>query len=162
MTAAGNTAGSGAHELGEHPRDGGFRRVSRVPEPLALARMRALVLEVAAGGADMLEDGLAGFQQWRFFATLCGSAWAAGARRDSRAARRLLQRRLRVLGTRPIPLATAVTLPPGSPVHVAGIARAMPGSGVESHIWFVSATSTGSVRVLVEEGRDFLVYDRSG
>ena len=30
--------------------------------------MRAMLLDCALGGADLLEDGLAGFEQWRFLA----------------------------------------------------------------------------------------------
>src|SRR5689334_14866130 len=101
MAEAGDAAGPRAIWLGETPRDGGgFRRISRFPEPLALARLRSQLLQVAVGGDGLLEDGLAGFQSWKFLTTLAESAWTDGARRDSPAARRLLTRRLRMLGTR--------------------------------------------------------------
>src|SRR5262245_34116525 len=106
-------------DLGETLIEGGFRRVSRLPEPTALARMRALLLDVAAGGGaagGALAEGLAGFEEWRFLAALCEDEWGAVARRDSRAARRVLARRLRMLGTRPITLTAAATLPVGSTV----------------------------------------------
>src|SRR5204862_1142588 len=112
--------------MGETSRDdGGFTRVSPLPTPRALARLRAALLEVASGGDTLLAAALAGFEEWRFLAPLCDSAWLAGARRDSLAARRLLARRLRVLGTRPVGFDAAAALPAGAPVHLRGTALTM-------------------------------------
>jgi hypothetical protein len=147
----------------ETPRDGGgFRRLSRFPEPMALARLRARLLDAASGGAGPVEDGLAGFQSWKFLITLCESAWTAGARRDSAAARRLLQRRLRMLGIRATSFAAAAALPAGAAVHLRGVARAMPAHGPDpepSHIWRVGTSEVG---LLVEEGRDFFLTGEAG
>jgi hypothetical protein len=158
-----------SNELGETALEGGFRRVTREPEPLALARLRELVLEVAAGGSDQLRAGLEGFQSWRSLATLCGSEWSAGARRSSAAARRILERRLRELGRAPCRLEHAAGLPIGASVHVRGIVRHLrplrpvdPASsegGLKSHIWSRSAMNTDNVRVQVEEGHDFFLTD---
>ncbi len=151
--------------LGETTFEGGFRRVTLGPEPLALARLRELLLEVASGGSDQLREGLAGFRSWRSLATLCGTEWTAGARRSSAGARRVLQRRLRVLGSAPISIARAAELAPGSPVHVRGTIRPLlpvdRGSegGLKSHIWSHSAMNTDNVRVAVEEGHDFFLTD---
>src|SRR5215468_5889441 len=126
--------------------EGGFRRVSRVPEPLALARMRTMLLEAAAGGATLLEDGLAAFGEWKFLTTLCESVWSAGARRDSRASRRLLQRRLRTLGTRPVSFITAASLPSGSAVHLRGVVQRLSSNSPKAYIWSVSTIGTDNVR----------------
>jgi hypothetical protein len=151
-----------AFALGETPLEGGFRRVTRPPEPLALARLRELLLDVAAGSSDGLRDALEGFRSWSSLATLCGSEWIAGARRSSVAARRVLQRRLRALGAKPVAVAQATELPIGSAVHVRGFIRAMASAagaegGPKSHIWFHSATYTDNVRVVVEQGHDFFL-----
>ena len=149
--------------VGETALPGGFRRVSPGPEPLALTRLRALLLEVASGGGTRLGEALEGFRSWRFLALLCGSEWTAGARRSSTAARRLLQRRLRALGTAPISVASAARLPIGSSVHIHGTIRPMlptRSKGTpKSHIWSRSAMSTHNVRALVEEGHDFFLTD---
>jgi hypothetical protein len=157
--------------FGETPFEGGFHRVSPGPEPLALARLRGLLLAVASGGSDQLRVGLEGFQSWRSLATLCGTEWTAGARRGSAAARRLLQRRLRALGTAPIPVSRAAELPPGSSVHVRGTIRpvlptgaatgtaAGPVGGLKSHIWSQRTMNTDNVRGAVEEGHDFFLTD---
>jgi hypothetical protein len=156
--------------LGEIAFEGGFRRVTRGPEPLALARLRELLLEVAGAGSDQLRAGLEGFQSWRSLATLCGTEWTAGARRGSPAARRVLARRLRSLGAAPISVAQATRLPVGSAVHLRGIIRPLlpddDGSGSEgglkSHIWSHSAMDTDNVRLAVEEGHDFFLLDEKG
>jgi hypothetical protein len=153
--------------LGEVATEHGFHRVSRAPEPLALARLRALLLDVATDGGALLREGLEGFQSWRFLASLCGTEWASGARRSSGAARRVLQRRLRVLGTRPITVATAARLPTGAPAHVRGT---IPASSDRSsrlsahiaHIWSLSAMDTDNVRFTVEDGHDFFLTDEEG
>jgi hypothetical protein len=152
--------------LGELAVEAGFRRVSRGPEPLALARLRALLLEVASGGSERLREGLEGFQSWRSLATLCGTEWTAGTRRSSTAARRLLQRRLRALGAAPISVETAARLPLGASAHVRGTIRPMIPTGSEgdlkSHIWFHSTVNTDNVRFVVEEGHDFFLTDEEG
>jgi hypothetical protein len=162
MGSAQNTADPGETELGETVADGGFRRVSRVPEPSALARMRALVRDVALGGPAPLETGLLGFQQWRFLSTLCESAWADGARRDSRAARRVLRRRLQALGAQPLDFDAAAALPAGAPVHLRGTALRMLPGRLESHIWGCRELNKINLRLLVEEGHDFLLADAAG
>ena len=152
-----------AGQIGETPyAQGGFRRVSPLPEPLALARMRKMFREVAIGGAPLIANGLAGFAQWKFLAALAGSDWSAGARRDSGAARRLLQRRLRALGTRPMGFADADRLAVGSPVHLSGVARARSAGNRESHIWVLGTIDAHNVRLMVEEGHDFFLTDPEG
>jgi hypothetical protein len=156
--------------LGEVATEHGFHRVSRAPEPLALARLRALLLDVATDGSALLREGLEGFQSWRFLASLCGTEWASGARRSSGAARRVLQRRLRVLGTRPITIASAAQLPIGAPAHVRGtiapLSSGRPSAGRLSahiaHIWSLSAMDTENVRFTVEDGHDFFLTDKEG
>jgi hypothetical protein len=150
--------------LGETVCEAGFRRVSALPEPLALARLRELLLEIGTGGSATLRAGLEGFRSWSALAALCGSEWSAGARRGSAAARRVLERRLRALGAAPISLARAAELSPGTAVHVRGTIRPLlpedrsrSEGGLKSHIWTYGAMATDNVRVVVEEGHDFFL-----
>jgi hypothetical protein len=149
-------------ELGDTPRPGGFRRASRVPAPRALAHMRALLLEAAAGDSALARQGLTAFQEWRFLASLLGSAWADGARRASSAGIRMLRRRLRALGTRPIDVAAAVASPPapGTWVHLRGTARRMGQGRATSDIWVIRTVNTDNVRLILEEGDDFFLQDQ--
>jgi hypothetical protein len=142
--------------------EGGFRRVSPPPEPLALARMRSLLLEATLGGSDPLHAALEGFGSWRFLAPLSGSAWTAGARRDSVATRRVLRRRLLTLAAPPMSAAEAAGLPSGSPVHLLGTAKTMLPGRMSSHIWSRSTLDTDNVRFEVEEGHDFLLSPNTG
>jgi hypothetical protein len=166
MSEGGDAAGPRAIWLGETARDGGgFRRISRFPEPLALSRLRAQLLGAALGGDGLLEDGLAGFQSWKFLTTLAESAWTDGVRRDSPAARRLLRRRLRMLGTRAASFPQAAALTAGSAVHVRGVARRMPAAQSarpDAPIWQVSTMTTALAQLLVEEGQDFFLADDAG
>jgi hypothetical protein len=157
--------GTSEPQLGEVAFEGGFRRVSRGPEPLALARLRELLLDVALNGSATLRDALEGFESWRSLGVLCGTEWTAGARRGSIAGRRVLQRRLRALGIPPVSLSGAASLPVGSPVHIRGIILPLSPSRLKSHmsyIWFHSAMSTHNVRFAVEEGHDFFLTDEDG
>jgi hypothetical protein len=137
--------------------DDGFRRVSRAPEPLALLRLRELLLDVSLGGSERLREGLAGFHSWRFLATLCGSLWTAGARRASPAARRLLRRRLRVLGARPLPIAEAAALPPGTAVHLEGVILPRRGYAAGARLWNHAVPAGERRGDVVDEGHDFLL-----
>jgi hypothetical protein len=171
--------------LGEFETERGFRRVSRAPEPLALARLRELLLDVASDGSVLLRQGLEGFESWRSLASLCGTEWTAGVRRSSVAARRVLQRRLRVLGAQPIDLTDAAGLPVGSSVHVRGTVvgvapgrrpiddtqTAAPRTTRPAHIsyithigdiWSLSTMNTDNVRLAIEEGHDFFLTDEKG
>jgi hypothetical protein len=160
----------GLAALGERATATGFRRVSRAPEPLALARLRELLLDVTLGGSEHLRAALEGFETWRALAPLVGTEWAAGARRSSVAARRVLERRLRALGVAPVPVSAATALPVGAAVHVRGTIRpAAPITpfigGLTSHIghiWSHGATNTDNVRLEVEEGHDFFLTDEEG
>ncbi len=135
----------------------GFRRVSPAPQPLALARLRELLLEAASAGATLSRAGLEGFGSWRFVATLCGTEWARGSRRSSLAALRILRRRLQALGARPTSFEAAAALPAGSPVHLTGIIRPLRPGRAKSHIWLHREVNSHNVRLAVEEGHDFLL-----
>lgn len=155
-------------QLGETTFDDGFRRVSRAPEPLALVRLRDLLLDAASDMTPLSRLGLEGFHSWRWLEALCGSGWASGTMAGSLAARRVLQRRLRVLGTRPISVEEAEALPVGSAVHLRGTIRPTSPSSKSrlkshmSHIWSQSAMTGDNVRLLVEEGQHFFVTDGYG
>lgn len=161
MGSAGHSVGGAGPPEPPGP-EGGWRRVSEVPGPTALTRMRHLLLEASTGGGEALEDAARAFHAWRFLAVLCASAWTDGARRESQAARRLLRRRLRLLGSRPMTLAAASLQPAGSPVHLVGTARGMPPGRPGSHIWRNSEEEAGGRRVLIEEGHDFSLVDDTG
>jgi hypothetical protein len=154
---------------GEFAIDGGFRRVSRGPEPLALARLRELLRDIAT--TETLRAALEGFGEWRSLAALCGTQWAAGARRSSATTRRVLQRRLRALAAAPISVEEARALPFGSPVHLRGTIRPLvpavrdgAGSegGLKTHIWSHSAMNTDNVRFELEVGHDFFLVEEKG
>ncbi|MDB4980055.1 MAG: hypothetical protein JWM82_807 [Myxococcales bacterium] len=149
-------------EPGETIIEDGFRRVSPPPAPLALARLRELLLDVASDGADVTRAALEGFHSWRFVSTLCGTEWARGGRRSSLAARRVLRRRLRALGARPSSFEAASALPVGSPVHLEGTVRSLHPGRATSHIWSHSAMQAHNVRLEVEEGHDFLLVEETG
>ena len=147
---------------GEITFEGGFRRVSKAPEAQSLARLRALLLEITNGGSAPLREALEGFRSWRGLETLCGTEWTAGTLRTSVTARRLLRRRLRALGTAPLPVGGVAALPIGSPAHVRGTIRPMLPSRLKAHIWSHSASYTDNVRLVVEEGHDFFLTDDAG
>jgi hypothetical protein len=152
-------------EIGELEIDDGFRRVSPEPAPHALARLRALLLDVASDGGPLLRQGLEGFQSWQSLAALCGTEWSDGLLRASTAARRVLRRRLQGLGVGAISVARAEELPPGTPVHLHGSARPVLPSRLNahiSHIWSRSAMTTDNVRVTLEEGHDFFLAEEGG
>jgi hypothetical protein len=158
-----------ADALGESATPTGFRRVSLGPAPLALARLRELLLDIARGGTENMRAALEGFETWRSLAPLAGSDWAAGARRSSPAARRVLERRLRALGARALSVRAAAQLPVGSTVHVRGTIRPAVPLRVEGgltshicHIWSHGAMTTDNVRFEVEEGHDFFLTDDEG
>jgi hypothetical protein len=150
--------------LGETANEEGFRRVSRAPEPLALVRMRDLLLEAAADITPLSRQGLESFHSWRWLEALIGSGWASGTAAGSLAARRVLQRRLRILGTRPISIEEAEALPVGSAVHLRGTIRPVQHrlKPHMSHIWFQRAMTADNVRLLVEEGQHFFATDEYG
>ena len=93
--------------------------------PVHVPAWQESVCVQASPSVHEVPSGAAGFEQWRFLATLCQSAWTAGVRRGSPAARRLLRRRLSLLGTQPQSWTTAAALPSGSFVHLRGTARRM-------------------------------------
>jgi hypothetical protein len=150
--------------LGETELDDGFRRVSRAPDPRATVRMRDLLLDAAGDMRPLLRLGIESLESWTRFASLVDSGWLAGTASGSAAARRLLQRRLSVLGTQPISVAAAVELPVGAAVHLRGTIRPMSASRLKSHmsyIWSQSARTEDNVRCLVEEGQHFFLTDES-
>jgi hypothetical protein len=150
--------------LGETELDDGFRRVSRWPEPLAVVRMRELLLDAASDLRPLLRAGLESLESWVWLAPLVDSGWLAGTASGSPAARRLLQRRLSVLGTQPSSVAAAGELPVGAAVHLRGTIRPMSASRLKSHmsyIWSQRAMTEHNVRCMVEEGQHFFLTDAS-
>jgi hypothetical protein len=111
------------------------------------------------GLADL--GGSAGVARWELLAPLWAGAFAEGARRGGPAARRVLRRRLRALGTHPISISVAEGLPVGSLVCLTGIATALP-PGRRGLLWANRTREADNVRLLVEEGNDFLLADEAG
>jgi hypothetical protein len=138
--------------------------VSPAPAPQALARLRALLLDAATGGA-LERQALEPFESWQDLAALLGSEWSDGVLRGSVAARRVLARRMRTLGAAAISVARAGELPSGAPVHLRGAARPVSPSRLNahiSHIWSRSAMTADNVRITVEEGHDFFLVEEGG
>jgi hypothetical protein len=144
----------------------GFRRTSLPPAAVSRARLRERLWRAALGQPESVREGLRALWSWENVTALAVSPWFAGVLRDSAGSRRALQRRLRVLGTRPSPLRDLAAKPFGTPARIAGRARAVRPSGrpfkYSSHIWVNGEMTTDNVRFLVEEGHDFLVEDETG
>ena len=132
----------------------GFRSVSRLPAPGALSRARAWLLEAAP-------DALVSFDSWTSLACICDSGWLKALRGPVdpySAMARVARRRLRVLASRPLAYSAFMPLAAGDgPVHLRGRCVALPGQGA-SPLWRTEERDDEAEgRVLIEEGRDFLL-----
>jgi hypothetical protein len=134
-------------------RQEGFRTVSKLPPAGALARARRLLL-----GIMPLPLGNA-FADWASLACICDTGWLLASRRQSAASERLAQRRLRVLGARPLSFAAFAACRPGQgPIHLRGTCVALPGRDAAAVLWRTEiGDEVDDGRVLVEEGNDFLL-----
>jgi hypothetical protein len=150
-----------APQVIETPLGSGFRRTSPMPPPTAVARLRALLLATARGQSNSVREGLAKLDAWENLPLLMHGPWFGVAGGAGVTARRSLQRRLRLLGTRAISVADAAAVPRGQPVTIIGKAKISPGKKLGSYIWTNRRGTTGNVRLLVEEGHDFFVMDES-
>jgi hypothetical protein len=134
--------------------DDGFRTVTKVPAPGALARARAWLLEA-------VPDARVSFDSWASLACIVDSGWLAPLRRPSSAMARVARRRLLVLASRPLtyPAFTALRAGDG-PVHLRGRCAAVPNVDWQaaSPIWRTEERDDAvEGRVLIEEGQDFLL-----
>ena len=152
MAADGNIA----LVAGRTPLEGGFRAVTRFPDPGKLSRARVLVLEL--GIPIPLES-------WESLASICDTAWLAGAQRVSPGIARIMRRRLRVLGSQPFTYsAAAAALGGGTPDPPA---RHLPAPAGEPHggacVWQRQAVyDDEGRRWVVEEGHDFMLATGDG
>jgi hypothetical protein len=140
--------------VAEESRDG-FRSVSKFPAPGALSRARMWLLELAP-------DSLSMFDNWASLANLCDTGWLSALRRlaDSHpATARIARRRLRVLTSLPLTLSAFTALRTGDgPVHLRGTCVALPRQDSTAPLWHVQVQDDPvQGRVLIEEGRDFLL-----
>ncbi len=132
----------------------GFRRVSPLPPPGALARARALLLELAP--LQLAVD----FDDWASLAGLCDTGWLLAAQRPSAATARIVLRRLRALTASPIPFeAFAARRPGDGPIHLRGTCSPLPGRDAAAPVWWLEEADepVERARVLIEEGNDFLL-----
>ena len=129
----------------------GFRTVSKLPAPGALARARAWLLEAAP-------DARVSFDSWASLACIVDSGWLAPLRRPSTAMARIARRRLLVLASRPLSYTAFTALRAGDgPVHLRGRCTAIAGQGAPP-IWRTEEQDDAvEGRVLIEEGHDFLL-----
>jgi len=126
--------------------------VSKFPAPGALARARALLLELAPAGLAIP------FDDWASLATICDTAWLSSA------TARVARRRLRLLASAPTPFAAFAALRAGEgPLHLRGTCAALPGDDATAMLWRVEARDDAAAgRALIEEGEDFLLSADDG
>ena len=140
----------------DEPREG-FRSVSRLPPPGALAHARALLLELAPAGLAVP------FDDWASLATICDTGWLSVPRGPSAA--RVVRRRLRLLSSSPTSFAAFGALRAGDgPVHLRGTCAALPGHDAAAVLWRVEARDddAGAGPTLIEEASDFLLSAADG
>jgi hypothetical protein len=130
----------------------GFRRVSPLPPPGALARARALLLELAPHLPIK-------FDHWSSLAGICETGWLLAAQRQSPATARIALRRLRALAAPPVSFeAFAARRPGDGPIHLRGTCAPLPGRDTAAPVWWLEADEQAvRGRVLIEEGNDFLL-----
>jgi hypothetical protein len=133
----------------------GFRSVSKFPAPGALSRARMWLLELAPESLSM-------FDNWASLANLCDTGWLMPLRRPAyshSATARVARRRLRVLASLPLTFSAFTALRSGDgPAHLRGTCAALPHHDPTVPLWHVEAQDDpGEGRVLIEEGRDFLL-----
>jgi len=137
--------------LSAQPPDG-FRSVSKLPAPGALARARALVRRLG------LRSGPLPIDRWQSLAAIWDTGWLPAAVWDSPALADVTARRLRALAARPLSFAAFAARPAGEgPLHLKGTCAALTGA-YPTTLWRVDELDDASQgRVLVEEGHDFLL-----
>jgi hypothetical protein len=111
--------------------------------------------------------GLVSLRRWQELVRLCSGPWFSDLVRAPASGRWILERRLTMLGLPIITAAEAQNVPVGTAVRLAGAVRSLrsPGAHLLSHIrpiWKNSTSSTADVRLLIDEGQDFLLDAPSG
>jgi hypothetical protein len=136
----------------------GFRTVSPLPPPGALARARELLLELAP--LPLAID----FDDWASLASICDTGWLLASRRPSPATARIALRRLRALAALPVAFdAFAAHRPGDGPIHLRGTCAPLPGRDASAPVWRLElADRADQGRVLIEEGSDFLLSTEGG
>jgi hypothetical protein len=136
----------------------GFRTVAPLPPPGALARARALLLELAP--LPLAVD----LDDWLSLAGICDTGWLLASQRPSAATARIALRRLRALTALPLSFAAFAARRPGDgPIHLRGTCAPLPGRDATAAVWWTDVEARpGSGRVLIEEGNDFLLSMEGG
>jgi len=131
----------------------GFRRISPLPPPGALARARALLLELAA--LPLAVE----FDDWASLAGICDTGWLLASQRPSAATARIALRRLRALAALPVRFEAFATRRSGDgPIHLRGTCSPLPGRDAAAPVWWLEVNEDAeSGRVLTEDGNDFLL-----
>jgi len=154
-----DATGDAAIEL---PQVDWFSRSTLLSDVAAAARLGGVLAAVADGAPEAVRAGLRFLRSWQSSAALAHTPWFAGLLRDTAGSRRVLRRRLRVLGTPRTSIGQAIARPVGTPVRVGGAALRRASSSRSTHIWANSETRSGNLRRLSEEGHDFFLRDQTG
>jgi hypothetical protein len=135
--------------LSAQPPDG-FRTVSKVPAPGALARARALVRRLG------LRSGTLPIDKWQSLAAIWNTGWLPAGASDSPALADITSRRLRALASRPLSFDAFVARRAGEgPLHLQGYCSAV-SRQYPATLWRIDERDDASEgRVLIEEGHDF-------
>jgi hypothetical protein len=140
---------------------GGFRRTAPAADRALSAALRARLSLAASGQGRAVQDGLAIFHSWDDASAVAAAVFPAAALRGAHAARRALQRSLRILGTPTVAIGGLAEAARGTPARVTGrVLR--PRWKLFSHIWSKSEIEEHNVRLLIEEGHDFFLTDPAG
>jgi hypothetical protein len=152
---------------GANPTSEEFRRTSPMLETAAAMRLRDQFTRLVRGRPDHVVRGLVSLRRWQELVRLCSGPWFSDLVRAPASGRWILERRLTMLGLAAITVAEVQNVPVGTAVRLDGAVRSLrsPGEHSLSHIrpiWKNSTSSTANVRLLIDEGQDFLLDAPSG
>jgi hypothetical protein len=128
----------------------------------AAMRLRDRFTQQVRGRPDHVVRGLLSLRRWQELVRLCSGPWFCDLVRAPASGRWVLERRLTLLGLPINTVAEARELPVGTPVRLDGALRSLQSPGARSlsdirPIWKNSTSSTADVRLLIDEGQDFLL-----
>jgi hypothetical protein len=108
---------------------------------------------------ELAPDTLTMFDNWTSLANLCDTGWLSALRRPTTGTARIARRRLRILTSLPLSHSAFAALRSGDgPVHLRGTCAALPGEDAAATVWRVDVQDDPvKGRLLIEEGRDFLL-----
>lgn len=161
----------------EQPIPGGFRRTSPLPPPTGAIRLREQLMAAARGRPAHIGRGVEMLRHWDNLHSLLIGSWFGDVNGSAQAARWTIERRLSVLGTPSGTIDQVYRLAAGTPVKLNGIARSLQRAGGQRAggqraggvprsdirtVWENSTLPGLGVRLLVEEGHDFVLESSAG